>query len=69
MEAFEHLIENWLKQKPEFIQKYKSHKSKYLSHKSDNKREGIGEKKMRKMLHEAGYTEEWVAPKKTKKKK
>jgi hypothetical protein len=67
MEAFEHLLKNWESQAPEFVQKYKSYKSKYLAKKS-GRGEGIGEKKMREMLVEAGYTEEWVAPKKRRKK-
>lgn len=53
-EAFKELIDGWSNVSTEYKNKYRSEKSKFLSGK-----DFIGEKKMRKMLIEAGFVEEW----------
>lgn len=58
-ESFLHLIENWKQQTPEYKEKYKSYKSKYLRSQTDSETESIGEGKMREMLLNAGYKENW----------
>lgn len=53
-EAFKQLIGDWGDLPADFKNKYRSEKSKFLSGK-----DFVGEKKMRKMLIEAGFQEEW----------
>jgi hypothetical protein len=59
IEAFTKLIDTWEKQPSDFRNKYKSYKSKFLA---GNFRE-VGHRKMREILIEAGFKENWKAPK------
>ncbi len=55
-QAFEHLLNNWKEQQPEFKDKYRSYKSKYLKSLKYKKAEKIGQGKIFEMLEAAGYT-------------
>lgn len=58
-EAFEHLINNWEKQTHEFRHKNRMWKSRYLD-KSGNQGRRVSESKMRELLLECGYKENWT---------
>jgi hypothetical protein len=59
-QAFEHLLNKWKEQKKDFRDKYRSYRSKFQS----GKFKEVGHRKMREILLEAGYKENWEAPKK-----
>jgi phosphopentomutase len=59
-QAFKELIKNWKEQDAPFKNKYRSYKSKYLKSLKDKKSEKIGLGKIREMLLEAGYKEDWT---------
>lgn len=56
-EAFKELLDNWSNQPKEFREKYKSYRSKHLKGV-----EPIGIGKIREILLEAGYKENWLMP-------
>lgn len=71
--AFEHLLENWIKQEPGFKEKYKPYRSKHEKSKKMKPSEimekdyYVGDKKKREMLLNAGYKmkpEAWTIGKK-----
>lgn len=57
--AIKELFKNWKEQDSAFKNKYRSYKSKYLKSLKDKKAEKIGLGKIREMLLEAGYKEDW----------
>lgn len=52
--AFKHLVKNWNNQSDEFRNKYRVYKSRFLN-------DGpVSDSKIREILIEAGYSEEWI---------
>lgn len=57
-QAFKHLLDNWGNQDVKYVTKYRVYKSRFLNL-SGNQTKKVSQDKMRQMLLEAGYKENW----------